>query len=271
MDSLMSLAKLNLEENNRTGLQTKFDTLRKNIELTDNQLQKIITSHSTLRMEIEKLPYVQKTFLTGSYKKNTMIRPPNDVDIFVVLTSDQASLNPQSILDKLKRDISSVALYKNSTIRQDRPCVVVDLAHCKFELTPTIQPNSIFGGYKIPQKKLFESGLEWFDISDPNIFGTKLAQRNSELGMKLIPLIKMMKKLKEYCGISNIKSFQMEEAAFTHLQSIASYRDGVQQLMKIYNWSDPENPNYHYWLSNLSDEEFAKYCRNTLFGTDFPE
>lgn len=261
------MVKLNL--GGKSGLETKFDQLRQNIELTQNQMDRIKTSHSSLRAAIENLSYVESTFLTGSYKKSTMIRPPNDVDIFVVLKADQASLQPQTVLDKLKKDISALPMYSKSTIRQDRPCVVVDLTHCKFELTPALKPqNKIFGGYQIPQKSFL--GLNWTDISDPNVFGTKMAQKNSELGMKLVPLIKMMKKMKAQNGINSIKSFEMEEKAVNQLITIVSYRDGVQKLMQIYKWSDSEIPNYHSWLSSLSDAEFGTYCRNSLFGTDFP-
>lgn len=259
-------AKLSLIE--RSGLETKFDQLRQNIELTQNQREKIITSHTALRAAIEKLPYVQSTFLTGSYKKNTMIRPPNDVDMFVILKADQASLQPQSVLDKLKKDIATT--YSNSTIRQDRPCVVVDLAHCKFELTPVIKASLLSIRYKIPQKKILEVGLNWFEIPDPNVFGTRLTQRNEALNGKLVPLIKMMKKMKAQNGLNNIKSFEMEQKAVDELNSIYSYRDGVEQLMKIYGWNDHEIPNFYSWLSALNDKDFAAYCRTSLFGTDFP-
>lgn len=261
-------AKLDL--NSRSGLATKFDQLRQNIELTDNQREKIITSHTTLRAAVDKFPYVQSTFLTGSYKKNTMIRPPYDVDMFVVLTVDQESLNPQTVLEKLKKNIAAIPIYANSTIRQDRPCVVVDLSHCKFELTPVVKSNFLSTRYKIPQKLPLGFGLNWMEVEDPNVFGTRLAQRNEALGRKLIPLIKMMKKMKAQNGINDIKSFEMEQKALNGINSIVSYRDGVQQLMEIYGWSDSKISNYHTWLSSLSDNDFATYCHNSLFGTDFP-
>ena len=68
----------------RTGLPAKFDQFRRNIELTNSQKQSIRNSHTYLRSQLQQLDYVSDTFLTGSYKKNTMIRPPSDVDIFVL-------------------------------------------------------------------------------------------------------------------------------------------------------------------------------------------
>ena len=55
----------------RTGLPAKFERFRQNIELTENQTQGIITSHTALRRQLQQLDYVSDSFLTGSYKKNT--------------------------------------------------------------------------------------------------------------------------------------------------------------------------------------------------------
>ena len=69
----------------QTGLPTKFEQFRQNIELTANQKQSIISSHTYLRSQLQQFDYVSNSLLTGSYIKNTMIRPPNDVDIFVLI------------------------------------------------------------------------------------------------------------------------------------------------------------------------------------------
>ena len=125
----------------RTGLQAKFNRFRQNIELTKSQRQKIINSHKYLRYQLQQLDYVRDTFLTGSYIKNTMIKPPNDVDIFVFI-NHSTEITPNAVLSKLKRHLSTS--YPNSTIRQDKPCIVLDFNHCKFELTPAIKVNQYY-------------------------------------------------------------------------------------------------------------------------------
>ena len=65
---------------NNTGLPTKFDKFRQKIELTQNQRDKIKSSHKHLRESIlQPLDYVSNTFLTGSYKKKTLIKLPSPV------------------------------------------------------------------------------------------------------------------------------------------------------------------------------------------------
>lgn len=126
----------------RTGLPAKFERFRQNIELTENQTQGIITSHTALRRQLQQLDYVSDSFLTGSYKKNTMIRPPSDVDIFVLVDYGYDEITPNTVLGNLRRDL--LASYPNSTIRQDKPCVVLDFTHCKFELTPAIKVDPYY-------------------------------------------------------------------------------------------------------------------------------
>ena len=91
-----------------SGLPTKFEKFRQKIALTDNQRDKIKTSHKHLREKIlQPLDYISHTFLTGSYKKKTLINPANDIDVFVVLKGyTQHNVKPNIILDKLEKDLN---------------------------------------------------------------------------------------------------------------------------------------------------------------------
>lgn len=259
MDSYRGLLS-ELQISNNSGLESKFNLFKSNIELTDNQRSQIITSHNNIRSLLERQTYVIRTFLTGSYIKNTMIKPPSDVDIFIVVNYSTYN-SPQTILNNLKRDLQ--ISFPNSTIRQDRPCIVLDFNHCKFELTPAI--SNLWGGYEIPK-----DSTSWQSVEDPKLLASRLSQKNSQLNNKLVPLIKMMKKCKIKNNINNIKSFEMEELAISNLYSINNYRDGVQKLLNIYGWTDNQ-PNYYNRIQNMNDIEFKKYCINTLFGMEFPQ
>ena len=104
----------------RTGLPANFDQFRRNIELTNSQKRSIINSHTYLRRRLQQFDYVSDSFLTGSYKKNTMIKPPNDVDIFVEINHSYSEITPDAVLSKLKRHL--LVSYSNTIIRQDKPC-----------------------------------------------------------------------------------------------------------------------------------------------------
>ena len=248
----------------RTGLPAKFDQFRQNIELTENQRQKIINSHTHLRQNnLAQLHYVNGSFLTGSYKRRTMIKPPNDVDMFVLIDYRDYEITPNAVLKKLKRDLSNS--YPNSVVRQDKPCIVLDFHHCKFELTPAIRVNQYFGfNYYIPA----QGGNTWSQVEDPSELEQQLSDANQRLSGMLTPLIKMMKVCKRHNNIKDKKSFEIEKMAINSLAYLSSYRDGVQQLLRIYDWRD-KNRSYAL-IEAMTDNEFAPYCRTVLFGTDFP-
>lgn len=243
-----------------SGLENKFKVFKSNIELTDTQKKQIQSSHAYLRTLIERQNYVSNTFLTGSYKKNTMIRPIDDVDLFVVVNNGYTvSSSPQTVLNQLKKDLK--VSFPKTSIKQNKPCIIVDFNHCKFEITPTI--TNLWGSYEIPL-----DSYSWKSVDDPRILENKLSVKNSQLNNRLIPLIKMMKKCARHCNIDST-SYLLEELAL-NLYQVNSYRDGIQKLLEIYQWKDTSNPNYYSYIKNMTDNEFAYYCRNTLFGQEFP-
>jgi hypothetical protein len=248
------------------SLQTKFDTFRKAIEPTKEEIDNVNSSHVHLRQFVlqKKLSYVKNTIITGSYKRGTIIRPLNDVDIFVILNYQPNSYgtpSPQSIMDRLKNDLLNQ--YPDAIIKQDKPCVVLDFNTCKFELTPVIEGNTVGGHYyEIPNDTL----KVWQKVDSPDVLGEKLKQANLKNPL-LIPLIKMMKRCKQIHQLSQLRSFEMELLAIHKLGGVNLYREGVTKLLEIYGWLKPENL---IKVKNMSEEDFGNYCRNTLFGKDFP-
>ena len=285
----------------KTGLSTKFEQFRQEIELTPNQRQRIINSHIHLRQNnLIRLHYVSDSFLTGSYKRHTMIRPPNDVDIFVLINHGRYEVTPNTVLNKLRLDLRSS--YPNSVVRQDKPCIVLDFNHCKFELTPAIKVSqdsdrsrsfletlgrthrrenqllkTLGGGQSHEGSQYADLGYyipsqaenTWMKVESPRVLEERLSNANQRLNGMLTPLIKMMKVCKRYNNLKAKKSFELEDIAINSLSYIANYRDGVQKLLRAYNWTNKSLS--YYEIESMTDQEFASYCRETLFGNDFPE
>jgi hypothetical protein len=250
-----------------SSLSTKFEQFRQRIELTENERNNIIRSHLHLRERVlQKLDYVEKSFLTGSYKKSTLLRPANDVDIFIVINHKENEITPQAILNKLKKDLNSS--YPNSQIRQDKPCITIKFNHITIELTPAIEIESYWqtdNSFYIPNLGKDNS---WQKVDNPRILEKKLSQKNGELNGMLTPLIKMMKKAKINNNIK-MQSFEMEKLAINSFYwGIESYRYGVQELLKVYDWKQQYS---FYKIESFSDDDFAFFCRNELFGSDFPK
>ena len=223
-------------ETTYSGLPTKFEKFRKKIELTDAQRLKIKNSHKHLRENIlQPLNYISHTFLTGSYKKKTLINPANDIDVFIVLKGySKNNITPNAILNKLKKDLQIT--YPNTKIRQNKPCIVIEFNHVTFELTPAIEIENDCGEYSefyIPE---MSKNNIWQKVENPRVLENSLTQKNQSLDQKLNPLIKMMKKCKVN---NNIKtpSFEMEKMAINSLDYFNGFRDGVQHLLRVYEWT----------------------------------
>lgn len=86
---------------------TYFNDFLKNIRLTDNQVNELKSAHTTLRnrlMADEDLKdIIVTTFLQGSYRRSTAVRPKqgkrSDVDIVVVTRLDKEEVTPEEALD----------------------------------------------------------------------------------------------------------------------------------------------------------------------------
>ncbi|MDO5841972.1 MAG: nucleotidyltransferase [Methanobrevibacter ruminantium] len=119
-------------------LDTYFKDFLSNINLTKNQISRIKNAHETLRNRLkndeELSKYIIDTFLQGSYKRATAIRPKNgeksDVDIVVVLNLNKDEIEPNKIfnlfenfLEKYYEDYE----FNNKSIRITLSDVDIDL------------------------------------------------------------------------------------------------------------------------------------------------
>lgn len=90
-----------------TEAKQHFKDFLTNIRLSKNQINDLATGHKTLRNRLsddeELSKIVQTTFLQGSYKRNTAIKPKNgkrsDVDIIVVTNINPDEVTPQEAMD----------------------------------------------------------------------------------------------------------------------------------------------------------------------------
>src|SRR5688572_8966428 len=90
------------------------------ISVTDRQEQNIKNSNANLESNLKKdgALNIQSTFTTGSWERDTIIRPLNDVDLFAVLKREKwldehGNLkSPQAVLSKIKNHLDSCSDYE---------------------------------------------------------------------------------------------------------------------------------------------------------------
>lgn len=220
------------------------------ISVTDKQEVNIRQSLSNIEKHLKNKGsnlWVKRTFTNGSYERDTIIRPLNDVDLFAVLDfnswKDQYGTypKPQAVLVKIKNYLNDLHDYKG-LVKQDRPCVTIVLSDKNFDILPSFEKDD--GGYRIPNYDL----TGWTD-SYPERLTTDLNNTNKLRNGKLKPTIKAIK----YWNRANgklIPSYHIEEAAINifKMNGLINFEQSIRQ------WFNEAERNIYSQKMNTNDE-----------------
>ena len=203
-----------------------FEVLRENLEITGLQASTVSTRQHNVREAVGRGMEVQDSFLTGSYKRNTMIAPLSeaDIDIFVVLNSSYYEVNGQaSLLDRVKYVLKKT-YPKTPDISRDGQAVTISFTDFQVDVVPAF--NRRGGGFLIPNT----IQNEWIS-TDPHQHITIWSEANKTHNDDLIPLIKMIKAWNKENG-SSLTSFHLECLILQLLTNIRidSFPSGVRYI-----------------------------------------
>jgi len=210
--------------------QEQFDRyLADHLNLTKEDIKKV-QIHIELRDKLKiKLEFKGKddgesySFLTGSYSRNTAIRPPKDVDFFIVLNDKKyGDLKPSELLNLLEKTLKEI--LPNKTVFQQTHSVTIEYDEdFSIDVIPAFEINSEL--YKIPH--VSDDSDIWLE-SNPKIHGEKLTEANNTVNGLLVPIVKLLKAWKrDKC--SYVKSFHLELLAIEIIYNseIESYANGI--------------------------------------------
>lgn len=191
-----------------TTILSAFQTFRQNLEITDLQGETVSTRQSNIRSAIESELTVDESFLTGSYRRNTMIAPLKeaDVDIFVVLGSDyyhyyQEANGYANVLEMVKRVLLKT-YTKSPHISRNGQAVTIRFSDFIVDVVPAFPRQG--GGYVIPTT----AGQGWI-TTDPRVHVQVSADFNTMQQGKFVPLVKMVKAWNKSIG-GVFRSFYLE-------------------------------------------------------------
>jgi len=128
-------------------LPTFFEDFLSEIRPTKPQKDEYKASHELLRKRLNEFealkPFIISTFLQGSYKRSTAVRPKDgsksDVDIVVVTNFDSSSTKPKEAMDKFKPFLDKY--YEGKWGPNDRS-FGIQLSNIKLDLVITAAPNT---------------------------------------------------------------------------------------------------------------------------------
>lgn len=200
-----------------------FRVFRTNLEITDLQEQTVASRQQDLRSVLERDFAVRDTFLTGSYRRSTMIRPLKeaDVDIFIVLdVSYYREDGKRALLENIRKSLRQT-YTKTPDIRPDGSAVTITFSDFKVDVVPAFYRKG--GGYLIPSLEL----NRWIP-TDPKRHVDIWTSANRAHNNELVPLIKMLKGWNKSRNL--FKSFHLEVLTLTALQgvTISDYPSGMR-------------------------------------------
>lgn len=274
-------------------LLQSIDKLLDNISVTDRQEENIKNSVSNLDGHLTKKDnglHIKSTFTNGSWDRDTILRPLDDIDIFAVLDEeewkdDDGKLpSPQSVLTKFKNYLNDVADYKDK-VSQDRPCVTIRLSDKDFDVLPSFAQTG--GGYLMPNYD-----LQSWTYTYPEKLTEDLDSIHRNRGYKVKPTIKAVK----YWNREHdkyIPSYHVEEVAISifQLSAITNYEHAIRKwfnsaeyyldvnkfkskdqydtaVARVRKVKDKLNDAFKKYEDNKEDE--AKEIWKEVFGKEFP-
>lgn len=269
-------------------------TMVDNITVTDRQEETVTTSVENLDSYLtdeESGLFVEETFTNGSWERDTILRPLDDVDIFAVLdrkewaNDDDELPNPQTVLTNFKDYLNGLPVYEDK-VSQNRPCVTVKLSKINFDVLPSFKDEN-GDGYLIPNHD-----LKSWTHSNPKALSQSLNDADIYNDYDLKNVIMAVK----YWNRENdklIPSFQIEESAISifDTEQFSDLEDGIRKwfnngfdLVKKDTF-DTENKyntskdNIDYVKQKLNEaknlldnnkEADAKKIWKEIFGKEFP-
>ena len=196
----------------------------RNIDVTDRQEESIKNSYEHLEYKLLNAQLgVQEVVLTGSYMRDTMIRPVDDIDLLAIINWPYGKQfpSPQSELSKFRSRLNKVHDYEDKAV-QDRPCITVELSDKKFDILPTLRVERVL---YIPNQTL----TGWMAIADPEEHTRRLNAIDAKYHGMVKKVVKAVKHWKRE-NRQNIPSFHVEEVAI-QIFNMKSIGRGIRTLI----------------------------------------
>ena len=153
-----------------------FNDFLKEIRLTENQVSELKQAHTTLRNRLlsddDVSKYIETTFLQGSYKRSTAVRPQNgnrsDVDIVVVTKFDKDECTPDEVLDVFEPFLKK---YYDGKYRKQGRSWGIEMSHVDLDLVPTSSVSLAESG--LLQNKMLESADDIVSLYETKQYNIK--------------------------------------------------------------------------------------------------
>lgn len=210
-----------------------FNDLASRLNLTETQVEGVSKSRDRILAALQGSPrisliYQKPSFYTGSYSRETIIRPLDDIDLYIRINYSMHAKNksPKEIMLLFMHALKKS--FPGTPIKLSPPCIEVSFFLKRFEIVPVVPYQDNDDIYDIPS-----ADLNRWEQCYPNLPNKWLTVANRRNGGLFIPLIKMIKQWIRNSNLRKpIKSFHVElliDRVFSEYR-IENYPTG------IYRW-----------------------------------
>lgn len=235
-------------------------------EPTERQKQEVSASQQHLRnlLHESRLPVID-SYLSGSYSRDTALRPIDDVDIIFVVDPSHWSFwpalyrpQPNEVLESFARAIRR--RYTLSSVYGQRRSVNLRLSDLDVDVVPALSSNDHATAIYVPDSR---TGA-WI-LSNPQEHARLATHVNQSCDGRLKPLVKLLKLWNSQLpSTTQVKSFLLETMAIRIFRrySLSSLGDGLVKFWDhtacaanektVYEWSSV-GISLSWWSTTVPD------------------
>lgn len=178
---------------NHPEVSEYFRQLAVEVLPTEAALAKVQTHVEQISKRLQVRFEVNRIMRVGSHVKGTAIRGYSDLDLFVVMTRDEARRwarddSSRTLIARVRSDLQE--RFHATTVRRDGQAVVVKFAQGDFAVD--VVP-AIFAGVGAAALYQIPDGLGRWVQTSPTGQVNYLREANSKAGNKVIPLVRLLK------------------------------------------------------------------------------
>lgn len=258
--------------------QQQFIDFLSEIEPSPTTKSVCSSAHTTLRGKLEQHETYKhihdNTYLSGSYARNTALRPRQsngtlrrpDVDIIVVTNHTQSDL-PSNVIATLRRAVRSLGYTE---VEANRRSICVSLGSVEMDVVPVIPNPWQEGGWLIADK----SEEQWL-VTNPRGHNQWANSVNKKANGYFVPLVKLVKwwRRENLPHLKRPKGFILETLVAKHMDyKETSYEELFAKFLESvrdeYGWmvlsglvpslEDPSVPGNDVF-SRVKAEEFKRF------------
>lgn len=188
-----------------------FQQLRGNLELTGLQEHKVAERQQNVRTAVAAQLTVVDDFLSGSYRRHTLIGPLKnaDVDVIVVLDRSYRDIGARAVPERVRKAL--LDKYPRTKISRNGQAVTIAFADFVVDVVPAFKRPwwSWTEGWEI-----CDSGSDSWITTNPKKHVELSAAGNRAHGGHLVPRVKQLKAWNRAAG-EPLRSFHIEALAWS--------------------------------------------------------